>query len=150
MSCGQGMWRGWVVAAEAGQELVEVGAGELPVEWPGSGVVVLLEGEDLGGEGLRVLEVVGGEKFALYDGEVDLDLVQPGGVDWKVHHLRVGIGVPKTVGGGPVAVRGPVVHDPEHPPRRGVRLGAHHLVHQRGERLYPGGGLAPAEDAGAV
>ena len=50
-SCGQGMWRGWVVPPEAGQEPVEVGAGELPVEWPGGGVVVLLEGEDLGGEG---------------------------------------------------------------------------------------------------
>jgi hypothetical protein len=66
------MWRGWVVPLEAGQELVEVGAGELPAEWPGGGVVVLFEGEDLGGEGFQVLEVVRGEQFALYDGEVDL------------------------------------------------------------------------------
>jgi hypothetical protein len=39
-----------VVLPDAGQELVEVGAGESPVERPGSGVVVLLEGEDLVGE----------------------------------------------------------------------------------------------------
>jgi predicted MFS family arabinose efflux permease len=32
----------------------------------------------------------------------------------------------------PVPVRGAVVHDPEDLPRRGVRLGLHHLVHQRG------------------
>ncbi|HEV2374483.1 MAG TPA: hypothetical protein VGS19_20265 [Streptosporangiaceae bacterium] len=36
-----------VVPADAGQELVEVCAGESPVEGPGGGVVVLLEGEDL-------------------------------------------------------------------------------------------------------
>jgi hypothetical protein len=32
---------------------------------PGGGVVVLLEGEDLGGELIEVLEVVGGEELAL-------------------------------------------------------------------------------------
>lgn len=67
------MWRVPVVLPDAGQELVEVGAGESPVEWPGSGVVVLLEGEDLLGELLQALEVVGGEELALDDGEVDLD-----------------------------------------------------------------------------
>ncbi|HXC84462.1 MAG TPA: hypothetical protein VNV62_21645 [Trebonia sp.] len=40
-------------------ELVEVGAGELPVEWPGGGVVVLFEGEDLLRELVQALEVVG-------------------------------------------------------------------------------------------
>jgi hypothetical protein len=62
-----------VVLPDACQELVEVGAGELPVEGPGGGVVVLLEGEDLGGELVEVLEVVRSE-LALDDGEVDLDL----------------------------------------------------------------------------
>jgi hypothetical protein len=47
---------------------VEVGAGELRVEGPGDGVVVLLEGEDLGGELIEVLGVVGGEELALDDG----------------------------------------------------------------------------------
>jgi hypothetical protein len=36
-----------VVLFDAGQELVEVGAGEFPVEGPSGGVVVLFEGEDL-------------------------------------------------------------------------------------------------------
>ena len=72
-----------VVVPDAGQELVEVGAGESPVEWPGGGVVVLLEGGDLVGELVRALEVVGAEQLALDDGEVNLDLVQPGGVDGR-------------------------------------------------------------------
>ena len=45
--------------ADAGQELVEVGAGESPGEGPGLGVVVVLEGEDLLGEVVQVVEVVG-------------------------------------------------------------------------------------------
>jgi len=108
------MWRVPVVASDAGQELVEVGAGELPVEWPGGGVVVPLEGKDLGGELVEIFEVVRGEELALDDGEVDLHLVEPGGMDGQVNHLRIGIGAAQAVGGGPVPVRGPVVHDPEH------------------------------------
>lgn len=44
-----------------------------PVKGLGGAVVVLLEGEDLGGEFVKALEVVGGEELALDDGEVDLD-----------------------------------------------------------------------------
>ena len=66
------MWCVPVVLPDACQEAVEVGTGELPAEGPGGGVVVLLEGEDLGGELIEVLEVVGGEELALDDGEVDL------------------------------------------------------------------------------
>ena len=35
-------------------------------------------------------EVVGREEFALNDREVDLDLVEPTGVDWSVDEDRVG------------------------------------------------------------
>src|ERR1700684_2600904 len=103
------------MAADAGQKLSEGGAGELPAEWAGGGVVVLFEGEDLLGEAVQVAEVVGGEQLALDDGEVDLDLVQPGRVDGQVDHLCVRVGLAHAVSGGPVAVRGPVVDDPEDP-----------------------------------
>ena len=56
---------------------VGAGAGESPVECRRGGVVVLLEGEDLVGEVVESLEVIGGEELALDDGEVGLDLVQP-------------------------------------------------------------------------
>jgi hypothetical protein len=71
-SCGQRVRRVPVVLSDACQEAVEVGSGELPAEGPGGDVVKLLEGQDLGGELIEVLEVVGGEELALDDGEVDL------------------------------------------------------------------------------
>jgi hypothetical protein len=59
------------VGVDAVEQVAEVGAGELPVERLGHGVVAGLErGEpvaDLGEAG----EVVGCEDFALDDGEVD-------------------------------------------------------------------------------
>ncbi len=61
---------------DAGQELAGVGTGELPVVGPGHGIVVLLEDQDLDGKLVQVIEVVGTERRALDDGEVDLDLVQ--------------------------------------------------------------------------
>jgi hypothetical protein len=60
------------VAADAGQELVQAGPGELPVEGPGDRVVVPFEGEYLLGEAVQVTEIVGREQLALDDGEVDL------------------------------------------------------------------------------
>jgi len=39
---------------------------------------------------------------------------------------------------------------PEHPPRRGVGLAAHHLLDQRTERCDPGLGLHPAHQPGSV
>jgi hypothetical protein len=60
------------VSADAFQELVEAGPGELPVERPGGCVVVPFEGEDLVRQAVEVAEVVGREELALDDGEVDL------------------------------------------------------------------------------
>ncbi len=47
-------------------------------------------------------------------------------------------------------VRGTVVDDPEHAPRRGIRLDAHDLGHQPAEGLDAGLGLAAAEQPGPV
>jgi hypothetical protein len=54
---------------------VQVVAVEAPVEGLGGGVVALFKSEDAFGEGDQVVAVavVGGEWFALQDGEVDLD-----------------------------------------------------------------------------
>ena len=82
-----------LAVGEAGQERVELGAGEGPLERLGDLAVVLLEGGDAGGERVEVGEVVGRQRLALQDREVDLDLVQPRGVDGQVDQPRVGIGV---------------------------------------------------------
>src|SRR5262249_61491343 len=138
-----------VVPGEAVHELVEVGAGEFPVERCGGRVVAVFEGEYLAGEGAEVGEVVGDEQLALDDGEVDLYLVEPGCVDGQVHHLGVGPGVIEPGSGRPVAVRGAVAGHPEHPPGGCVWLGGRDMVHQGGEGGEAGGGLAPAGARGA-
>ena len=59
-------------------------AGEGPLERPGDLAVVVAEGEQPLGERVERVEVVRGKRFALDDREVQLDLVEPGGVDRQV------------------------------------------------------------------
>ena len=72
-----------------GQQRVEVVAGERPLEGRGDLLVAAAEGEELCFEGGEVFEVVGGDDLALDDGEVDLGLVEPGGVDRGVDDDQV-------------------------------------------------------------
>ena len=69
------------MGVDSGEEPVEVCAGEGPVERPRDLAVVVGEREEPVGERVEGVEVVRGERFALHDREVELDLVEPGGVD---------------------------------------------------------------------
>ena len=89
MLCGEG--RG-LCGVGLGEQLVEVGAGELPLEGGGDLFVAAAEGEEVLLEGVEVGEVVGGDDLALDDGEVDLGLVEPAGVDGGVDEDQVGPG----------------------------------------------------------
>ena len=62
-----------------GEESLKVVAAEAPVERSGGGVVTGFERGELIGQDVEVRKVVGGEQLSLYDREVDLDLVEPGG-----------------------------------------------------------------------
>ena len=73
----------------AGQEAVEIAAGELPFEGRGDLLVVLLEVEDALGDCVLGREVGRGECLALEDREVDLDLVHPAGVRGQMHQGEV-------------------------------------------------------------
>jgi hypothetical protein len=55
------------VGVDATQQVVEVGAGEFPVKWPGDGVVADLERGEAVADLVQVGEVVGGQDFALDD-----------------------------------------------------------------------------------
>ena len=59
------------MGVDAVQEVVEVGAGELPVEWSGDGVVADLECGEAVADLVQAGEVVRVDDFALDDGEVD-------------------------------------------------------------------------------
>src|SRR3954451_15382866 len=81
---------GVFVAVDALEKVPQVSSGEPPSEWCRDGVVAGLErGEplpDLVGVG----EVVRRYDLALDDGEVDLALVEPGGVHRGVDQVRGG------------------------------------------------------------
>jgi hypothetical protein len=109
-----------------------------------------LEGEQPLGELLQGAEIVGGERLALHDREVELDLVEPGGVDRQVDQAQVLVGALQPVDRGLAGVGGAVVDDPEDPAGRGVGLGAHHFLDQAPEGLDPGLLLYPAEEVGVV
>jgi hypothetical protein len=89
-------------------------------------------------ERVEVGEVVGLERFALHDREVDLGLVEPAGVHRGVDEDQVAPGALEAVDRAFAAVRGAVVDDHEHALRFAVGLGAHELVDERVERFDPG------------
>src|SRR3990170_8952857 len=127
------------------EEPGEVGSGELPLERLGEGLVVGLEGENPGGELVERGGIGRGEDLAFEDAEVDLDLVEPAGVDGQVDEAEGGMRALEPLDRGLTTVRGAVVDDPEHAPRRAVRLDAHDLLDQPPERLDAGLGLAAPE-----
>ena len=102
-------------------QIVEVGAGEFPLEGRGDGLIVVLETKqailDISERG----EVIGGEGLALHDGEVDLDLVEPTGVDRAVDEDEIWESRLKSLDRGLAAMGGAIVDDPEH--AAGVAVG---------------------------
>ena len=131
-------------------EAVEVGAGELPLKRLGDLLVAAAEREELLFEVGESREVVGGEDLALDDGEVNLGLVEPTGVDGGVHEEQVLVPVSKAFDRFLAAVRGAVVDDHEHAPGLAVGLDAHELLDQRVERDDPVDGGAPIEQLRAA
>ncbi len=95
------------------EEAVEVVAGELSFERLGDPLVVSCEAEEPLFEGGEVGVVVGLQHLALDDREVDLDLVEPAGVDGQVDEDEVLVVALEAVDRALAAVGGAVVDDPE-------------------------------------
>src|SRR5262249_54712513 len=95
-------------------------------------------------------EVVRRQDFAVDDREVDLDLVEPGGVYGQVDQVQGRPLALEPAGGGLAAGTAAGGFDPVHPPRRGGGLGGHDPGDEPAEWLDPGPWLAAAEDPGAV
>jgi hypothetical protein len=74
---------------EAREEPIEITASELPGEGSGRLLVTLLEGDEAFGQSVKVGEVVGGQNLALDHREVDLDLIEPGGMHRKVEEPQI-------------------------------------------------------------
>ena len=113
-------------------------------------LVAVLEPEQARPDGHQGGEIVGRENFALDDREVDLDLVEPTGMDGGVHQderrpsgLQPRCGLLAAMGRA-------VVHDPEHAPGRPVGRLAHDLGHQALEGDNAIFRLAAAEEFGPM
>src|SRR5713101_3353286 len=143
--CGQAM-----LGSELGQERSKILAGEGPLERGRRSFVVILEAEqavlDLGQRG----EVVRRQDLALDDREIDLDLVEPAGMDRRVDEDEAGPGGAQPRPRALAAVGGPVVDDPKHPARRPVGLLGHHLRDEATEGRDARRRLAPAEHLTAI
>ena len=131
------------------EQVGEVLAGKAPFEGLRQGHVSVLKAEDLVGESIEVVEVVGCQNFALEDGEVDFDLVQPTRVDRGEDRVQVGPGPLETPDGTGASVGGAVVEDPEHPRGGAVRLLAHDVGDEAVERGDAVAGFAPSKESGA-
>jgi hypothetical protein len=95
------------------QESLEIAASEGPLKWRCSPLVVRLEGKQALLEFGQGRKVVGGEDLSLNDGEVDLDLVEPTGVDGGVDEYGVGPLGAQPVNGLVATMGGAIVHNPE-------------------------------------
>ena len=123
---------------------------EFPLEWRSHVLIVLLEAEESVFDFLKRVEVVGRERLAFNDGEVDFDLIEPACVDRSMHGDEVGESCLEAANTRLAAMRRAVVHDPEHVLGVAIRRLRHDLGNQAIERLDAGGLLATAEELRAM
>ena len=69
-----------------------------------------------------------GKNLAFDDGEVDLDLIEPAGVNWRVNDDQVGPSLPQPFLTRETAMRGTVVDNPEDSVGRTIGSLGHDLV----------------------
>ena len=109
-----------------------------------------LEGEETLLEFGQRREIVGREDLPLNDGEVDLDLIEPTGVDRSVDEDGIGPFVAQTVGGFLASVSGAVVHDPKDPSSGLVGLLVHDFADEPIHGSYTAFHFAATEDLSAM
>ena len=110
---------------------------EFPLEGLSHGFVVGLKCEQALFDGGQRWEVVGCKYLALDNGKVDLDLIEPTGMDGTMHGARP-------------AMRGAIVHDPEDPASLVVGRLVHDVVDESLKRRDAGLALTAAKHFGAV
>ena len=90
-------------------------------------VIAVLESHQAPAEGIEVCKIAGREQLTLDDGEVDLDLVQPTGVDWRMNQNDIGPFGFETMSRPQPTMGGAIVGDKEHAARGTIGFLAHHL-----------------------
>lgn len=125
------------MSGKASDQRSQIGSGELPLEGGSAGFVVPLPAEQALLGGGEISEVPRRQRLAFGDGQVDLDLVQPGGVDRGVDQDSSPSGLVHPPDGGGSVGGAAVADDPEHSAARGVWLLAHDLSDQPAKGAMP-------------
>src|SRR5664279_5891550 len=105
---------------ELDEKYVQVTACEGPFERSGGALIASLEGHQTAFEDREVGEVARREKLALDNREIDLNLVEPAGVDRRVDQGDIRPSGSQSGGGSLAAMGRAVVRDEEHTPRRTI------------------------------
>jgi len=124
-----------LVGCNSLQQISEFIASELPREWLRMSIAQLFVKCKPHANGIQIGEVVRSEYFALDDGEVDLHLVEPTGMNRRMNQNDPRIHVPQTFAGRLTSMRRTVVHDPEQAFRRTVGFLGEYLGHQSTKRF---------------
>lgn len=132
------------------EERGKIATSEFPLKGLRNRFVVGLESQQSVLDGGQRREVVGGKDLALDDGEVDLDLIEPTGMNGTMHRNQSWKFLLQSGNASRPTMRGAVVHDPEDPARLVVRCLLHDLVDQSLERRDASLALAAAKHFGAV
>src|SRR5208337_1674897 len=96
--------------------------------------------------GIQVGKVVWREHLALDDRKVDLDLVEPTGMNRSMDQDDARINFPQAVAGRFATMRRPVIHNPEQSFRRTVGLLRENLIHQSAKRFDATRWFATSQD----
>ena len=129
-----------------GEYTSQVAAREGPLEWSGQRLIVTLKRQEAVLNVGQRIEVVRRQDLALHDREVNLDLIEPTGMDGSVNEHQIRILLLQSCHGARTAVRRAVVDDPKHAARVSIERPRHDLFDQSVERGDTGGGLAAPKE----
>src|SRR5437016_2053395 len=94
----------------------QVVAGEFPFERFSDELVVALKALELVGQHFQGTKIIWGQDLSLDDREVNLDLVEPTGMDGAMDHTEIRVTTLQALHTALASVGGAIVHDPEDPP----------------------------------
>lgn len=113
--------------SEFGDEHVKIATREGPFERLRGSLIAVLESHQAPPERTEVREIARCDQLTLDDGEVDLDLVQPAGVDRRMNQNDIRPFGSEAIRRLRPTVGGAIVGDKEHTARGTIRLPAHDL-----------------------
>ena len=129
---------------------MKIAAREGPFERFRGSLIAVLESGQAPPERAEVWKIAWREQLALDDGEVNLDLVQPTGMDWRMNQNGIGPFDSEAVGRPRPAMGGAIVRDKEHAVRGTIRFFSHDLRDKTLERGNASLTLAAPEQPGTM